>query len=139
MKSLLFILVAAIWACSSASAQCERCVPPLGDCFDTCFKRLMNKATLEEMVLVMGLKEETAREITYLRDSSSAPFSYSMVAARIDRRTLVSIKESVKGLNETQMRYFTTSPEERRAINDAFEELRLDDIADERDQLINER
>ena len=130
MKKLLIILATIGLAAVSASAQCEKCIPPLGACFDTCFKRLMDKASVEEMVLVMGLEKKVATEIVKLRDSSSESFSYRFVASRLDRPTMTTIKESVRDLNETQIEYFIKPVEERRAINDALSELQLDALSE---------
>jgi hypothetical protein len=128
MKSIAITVLLLATLVSSAFAQTPKCdctiVPfkPSPPCFDYCCSKVLKNSTFEELQLILGVKEETARRIVEWKGRKDAK-TLGDFKEIMSQDEIKKLSKKIQSLNRTQLTYFSKSPSERTLITVGMSEL----------------
>lgn len=108
-----------------SNSKCDCTIVPFKPsppCFDYCCSKVLKNSTLEELQLILGVKEEIARRIVEWKGRKDAK-TLADFKVIISQDEMKSISKKIQSLNQTQLTYFSKSPSERALITVGMSDL----------------
>ncbi|HVE59839.1 MAG TPA: hypothetical protein VNB22_23705 [Pyrinomonadaceae bacterium] len=119
MKKLILSVLFLLFTASFAAAQtCDCKIVPYNpaSCFSPCTASLIVDSTLEELLIVIGLKKETAEKIVEYNEKNKTKKTRTIeeYKAVLKDEELKELENKLQSLNEGQINYFQISVKERK-------------------------
>jgi len=136
MKKLILSVLFLLFTASFAVAQtCDCKIVPYtpASCFKPCTSTLLIDSTLEELLIIIGLKKGTAEKIVEYNEKNKAKKNRTIEDYKevLKEEELIELENKLQSLNESQINYLQIPVKERKddraklvRINKAINELR---------------
>lgn len=125
MRNIILVIILVFLSAQKVMAEDCKCIivpfKPDPPCFKICATRLINKAAIEEMELIIGLDKDVAQRIA--KKSESPVESIDIYKQVLSEKEFQTLENKIRSLSQSQVKYLMQPVSERRAVVKSFREL----------------